>query len=1050
MFTPGVEVFSTSELSSTSATLRKVCLSNLPSVQLQREIQTLIFKNPQIYKFDSFRAFNTSDQLSSQLSIRNSSPSVARLLQIALGNEVDVAKSLYSFLERQISLTSYFPPVETSNNVEVLFHLQERSAIQFALQGFLQYFIILTNDGLLSTRQIQKGIEWLSMNLNDSFLSELFSYKTTKIKTFIRKIFPAVVAGGNIRAAKYILEGHIDILNLTNYRPRSYFNRHYTQQEKCMSTAVRNGDSRMVELLCTAGFSLKIIDPISDLPWNTMNFETLKTLLSFGADPECFIVGRPQGYPLIDAAKSGSLEAVNILLEQGSRVNFYVKDYFGTALQAAVWAGHLEMAKFLIAWGADINAPFGTQYQLSTHKKFLLDYKNGTCWSIKTPIQISCAKNNIPLAELLLNYGADVNLSPLSQIDLSDNERHYLFTRGGYKFGPIDYSPHCNDVQYIFLTALQHSVQNGNMNLSRLLLSNRANPNLRALADWGDTAIQLSIRLGYLEITQILVDFGADVNASPGEVNGRTALQAAAEIGNIELAQMLLKRNAELNALPGYERGLTALQAAIRMRHPLMAGFLLFSGADINAPPAPTEGLTAIQGAAEIGDLNLINDLIRQGGDINNETAGIKAMLASISRKNLPMLELLVKYGAQINSLENENYNHRPPIIASAMNGWIDGVHYLLDNGADIDYYHFGPEIYDMSPLACAINNDDIEMTDLLLTRGASLYFPLAVYPFNAPLCLALYRGCSVQIIDRLIDEYAKADPFHLNQEVLAVAVCSGYDDDYCARIVTVLKVISKLPKTLYMAQVANAWNKLLEDYNWLREFEYIVEDAKEVIKLLLKAGADINFRYPSMCFTLLQRVIRLNNIELAKFLIAEGAEIQVPASSFLGTPLQEAIRNNEIEFVHFLLERDVDINAPPAKVNGVTALQAAARNGNRNLALVLLERGAKVNAPPAESCGMTAVQAAAINGYIDIAVDLLRYGAHVAAPGASNYGRTAIDGAAEHGHDDMLHLLLNHYDGCEGLSVVCERAATYAEKEGHGEIASWLRQYPSLSTDGE
>ena len=69
---------------------------------------------------------------------------------------------------------------------------------------------------------------------------------------------------------------------------------------------------------------------------------------------------------------------------------------------------------------------------------------------------------------------------------------------------------------------------------------------------------------------------------------------------------------------------------------------------------------------------------------------------------------------------------------------------------------------------------------------------------------------------------------------------------------------------------------------------------------------------------------------------------------------------------------------------------------------------------------------------------------------GAPNHGRTAIDGAAEHGHEDMLQLLLNHYDGCEGLSVVCERAATYAKKEDHGEIASWLRQYPSLSTDGE
>jgi hypothetical protein len=44
-----------------------------------------------------------------------------------------------------------------------------------------------------------------------------------------------------------------------------------------------------------------------------------------------------------------------------------------------------------------------------------------------------------------------------------------------------------------------------------------------------------------------------------------------------------------------------------------------------------------------------------------------------------------------------------------------------------------------------------------------------------------------------------------------------------------------------------------------------------------------------------------------------------------------------------------------------------------------------------------------------------------------------------------VLQLLLNHYDGSEDLSVVCERAAGYAEKEGYVEIASWLRRYPDL-----
>lgn len=150
------------------------------------------------------------------------------------------------------------------------------------------------------------------------------------------------------------------------------------------------------------------------------------------------------------------------------------------------------------------------------------------------------------------------------------------------------------------------------------------------------------------------------------------------------------------------------------------------------------------------------------------------------------------------------------------------------------------------------------------------------------------------------------------------------------------------------------------------------------------------------------------------------------------------------------MFERGADINAPPAENSIGTALQAATFNGNKPLVSKLLERSAEVNAPSAGYYGLTALQEAANRGYIGIAIDLLRHGALVAAPALTKYGKTAIDSAAGHGHEDMLQLLLNHYDGCENMSVVCERAAIYAEKEGHGEIASWLRQNPSLSTDGE
>ncbi|KAE8553615.1 hypothetical protein TMatcc_006939 [Talaromyces marneffei ATCC 18224] len=1051
VFTPGAEA------SSASVALREVCTSNLPSVQLQREIHAVMCKNRQIYKFDTFPAMDNqmtqmlpnSDMLvqsSSQLNSCNSPLFAARSQQIALRNTLDSVMSSIlrdSISKKTISLTLYFPPDDIDNDQMLSSHELEGFGTQFALQKLLQYFISLTNNGIILKSQLQKGVEWISTNLKESFLSDLFGRESTAIRTFMRKILPAAVSCGNTKMVECIIEKNIDILNMTNYRNRDG----YTEQEECMSIAVTNGDSRMVELLCTAGFSLQIVShfssPNSKMLWDTKNLGALRILLSFGADPECFIIDKPRHYPLIDAAKSGGLEAVKMLVKRGSTVNSYVQAYFGTSLQAAVWAGHLEIAEFLIRCGADINALSALTPDDCVDDcvdDCFCSFHRPMYWGMKTPIQIACAKNHVSLAKLLLTHGANVDLTTSFQI-----ERYFKCShRRDYRYSI--HSPHCNEYQ--LFSALQYTVQNGNIDLVRLLLSNRANPDSRAFPVWEDTPLQLSIRLGYTEIARILIEHGANVNASPAWYNGRTALQAAAESGNIQLAQMLLRKKADVNAPPGYERGRTALQAAIKKGHLSIAHFLCLSGANINANHASIQGFAAIRAAAEIGDLSLINDLVRQGADIRNAAAGHIAVLASIFHGNLLMLKSFIEHGAPING--NGKGDDIPPIVASAMFGWIDGVSYLLDNGADVNSYYYENKVNDsINSLDWSIINHDVGMVTLLLKRGANIYCPFAKTPYNSSLCLALDNSCSMRIIDKLINESVKRDPFALNLEVLATAVCNERDDDGGTRTGAILNAISNLPKALYMDQVGKAWNKLSECRSYLfGSRNRNAKLAEQVIRLLLQAGADINARHPWIGCTLLQTAVYRVNIDIAKFLIEEGADIQGLTSNSIGTPLQIAIRYNEIDFAYFLLERGADVNAPPAENSIGTALQAAVSNGNKTLVLNLLERGAEVNVPSAGNYGVTALHEAANRGNIGIAIDLLQHGAHVSEPASPKNSRTAIDGAAEHGQEDMLQLLLNHYDGSEDLKVVCDRAATYATEEGHFEIASWLRRYPDSSTE--
>ncbi|CAG7936805.1 unnamed protein product [Penicillium nalgiovense] len=94
-------------------------------------------------------------------------------------------------------------------------------------------------------------------------------------------------------------------------------------------------------------------------------------------------------------------------------------------------------------------------------------------------------------------------------------------------------------------TALQHAVENGNMELVNLLISEHgARIDSPPATDGGATALQIASLKGYIGIARRLLDLGADVNEDPAEYNGRTALQGAAEHGRIDMLQILLDEGA--------------------------------------------------------------------------------------------------------------------------------------------------------------------------------------------------------------------------------------------------------------------------------------------------------------------------------------------------------------------------------------------------------------------------------------------------------------------------------------------------------------------------
>jgi ankyrin repeat protein len=969
--------------------------------------------------------YNMPDSHGVQVDILRNPKFGVKLLQMALGDTLKLEDSDMFLLIRnpftgrqtRRNLASYFPPRDDKDDtISCLFRSVdlEMPPQVVALQRLLQYFICLTNNDALEDSHLFDAVNWLLEKFDRSLFTYIFDLRTTTSKIFMRKILAASVNSGDTRLVEDILHRGLDF----DYRhPHPY---EKNLQERCITIAVQNQDQPMLQLLCREGFpprfylgdklpwiqrylplGTKMFRNRTHLPWNSSNLEILQTLISFNADPEGMLMGVQRGFPLVNAARSGNIGAVDMLLKAGSNVNVCVTDYLGTALQAAVYAEHLEMVKFLIKNGAEVNARYSEQHISEpwwwsiTHDLCCRIRDKHPCVAIKTPIQIACQMNNMPIIELLLDHGALVDLSPLCRKTVERNIKNSMFDSA---------KPNDDFWRYYKttrLTELQYSVYNKNSFLVRRLLSEGADPDSRVISNWGDTPLQMAARLDYPEIVSILMENGADVNAPLGRIDGRTALQAAAESGNIATVHLFLRRNADVNAPAGYVRGLTALQAAAGSGSIEIVRLLLLRNANVNAPAGHKRGLTALQAALMNGHSEIAELLLRSNANIHAAPSphyGLTTIETAISGRNLPMLKILMENGT-------EGRDSTSAICAAAKYGWIEGVRYLLQHGSDVNSVCYGSfknsfrKVY-ISPLAWSISNQDLEMINLLLESSASLELPMRPYLDDA-LCFALNQRCSPQIILLLCHRYTKMSLNHLHENTLSVAVTSKYDRQESAVISKIIQgAMSGLTAASHSNQVVRAWQRFL----------YAIDDAGETTdedrnliwsKILLRMGADINMRMKTKGPTGLQRALRYGKPKLAKYLLEEGAEIQVPATTFEGTPLQEAILAEEPELAYTLLERGADVNAPGSYF---TALQAVARTGN-----------------------------------INIAVELLRRGAHVAAKGD---GMTAINAAAMYGREDMLQLLLEHYDGKEDLRHVCQDAAIHAEKAAHPEIAEWLQGY--------
>lgn len=184
-------------------------------------------------------------------------------------------------------------------------------------------------------------------------------------------------------------------------------------------------------------------------------------LVSFKYYPKAHI--QLKNASLFDAVWAGDIQEVNYYLTQNVSLNKNEKHI--PPLNAAVYLEHFEIAKALLEKGANVH-----------------EMEDESGW---TALHEAAAKNRIDFAQLLIQYGADVN-----------QEAHANTERG--------------------------------------------------FNDFGDTPLIVAASNDHLEMVKFLVDHGANINKSDN--NGITPLHGAVNNDCLEVVKYLLSQKAEVNS----------------------------------------------------------------------------------------------------------------------------------------------------------------------------------------------------------------------------------------------------------------------------------------------------------------------------------------------------------------------------------------------------------------------------------------------------------------------------------------------------------------------
>ncbi|KAI9642631.1 hypothetical protein NHQ30_009436 [Ciborinia camelliae] len=531
-----------------------------------------------------------------------------------------------------------------------------------------------------------------------------------------------------------------------------------------------------------------------------------------------------------------------------------------------------------------------------------------------------------------------------------------------------------NDDKTMFI-----AVKNGNYDIVRLFLKNRADPN--EFNAEGHSILSYAIVLGHAKIVELLIDQKAEIEKQSGDYK-QTPLSWAAKKGSSEIIELLLTRGAELEAKD--TDGWTPLIWALKFEKPGAVKLLLGRGAVKNLLGNGRTGQleSAMIWACKEGDVEIVDLLLDLGTNINAQDSSKKLTpLIEASRNGHEgIVQILLDNKANVNAQNLSKSTALLEAIGQGPENLKEIVKKLLSANADINLANNMGE----TPLLLAVRIPNENMAKLLVKAKADVN--LANDKKETPLLLAV-RNQNEDMAKLLVE--AKADVNLANDKKetpLLLAVQNQNEDmakllveakadvnlaNYMKETPLLLAVRNKSENIVKLLLKADANVNLTNDemetplalavhlkdeklvdiltkaraYPDTEDrdkkkplFFAVYYEVPKIVELLLEAGASINFEEKDEITPLFQAVYA-ENLEIVRILLKKGADVE-KGPIYGRTPLQEAVRWNTKEILEILLSYDAKIHKKDAQ--GRNALHISAEYGRISMLKMLVQKGCR------------------------------------------------------------------------------------------------------------